>query len=154
MTSPLVPIPPASPSRPVGQSLLQIVPSTSCLQCEVCCRFPEKDSFLRPFFTGDEIWAAVAAGLAPELFPSTEGAQIHLVPNPAGEGYVCPAFDSETSHCRIYEVRPLDCRLYPFALMWDAERTHVLLGWDTKCPYMREALVAGGPGNRCGGAMD
>jgi len=94
---------------------------------------------LRPFFTGDEIRAAVAAGLTPELFPTTEGTQIDLVPNPAGEGYVCPAFDTETSHCRIYEVRPLDCRLYPFALMWDAERTHVLLGWDTKCPYMRDA---------------
>ncbi|ULA60450.1 MAG: hypothetical protein LZF60_250028 [Nitrospira sp.] len=142
MTSPLVPISPARPTRPVGQSLLQIVPSTTCLHCDVCCRFPERDSFLRPFFTGDEIRAALAAGLTPELFPATEGTQISLVQNPAGEGYVCPAFDSETSHCRIYEVRPLDCRLYPFALMWDAERTHVLLGWDTKCPYMREASAS------------
>ncbi len=139
MTSPLVPISPASPTRPVGQSLLQIVPSTACLHCDVCCRFPEKDSFLRPFFTGDEIQGAVAAGLVPELFPTIEGAQIDLVPNPAGEGYVCPAFDSATSHCRIYDVRPLDCRLYPFALMWDAGRAQVVLGWDTKCPYMRDA---------------
>ena len=142
MTSPLVPVSPANPTRPVGQSLLQIVPSTTCLRCDVCCRFPERDSFLRPFFTSDEIRGAVAAGLAPELFPTTEGAQVDLVTNPAGEGYVCPAFDSETSHCRIYEVRPLDCRLYPFALMWDAERAHVVLGWDTKCPYMREAPSA------------
>ena len=139
MTSPLVPISPPNPARPVGQPLLQIVPSTSCLQCDVCCRFPERDSFLRPFFTADEIQSAVAAGLAPELFPTTGGGQIDLVPNPAGEGYVCPGFDSATSHCRIYEVRPLDCRLYPFALMWDAEHAHVVLGWDTKCPYMREA---------------
>ena len=139
MTSPLVPVSPASPTRPVGHSLLQIVPSTACLQCDVCCRFPEQDSFLRPFFTGEEIQGAVAAGLAPECFPTTEGAQINLVPNPAGEGYVCPAFDSGTSRCRIYDVRPLDCRLYPFALMWDVERAHVLLGWDTKCPYMRDA---------------
>ena len=139
MTSPLVPVSSASPARPVGQSLLQIVPSTACLQCDVCCRFPEHNSFLRPFFTGDEIQAALAAGLRPELFPTTEGAQIELVPNPVGEGYICPAFDTATSHCRIYDVRPLDCRLYPFALMWDAERTHVVLGWDTKCPYMRES---------------
>lgn len=139
MTRPLVPISPASPARRVGQSLLQIVPSTTCLHCDVCCRFPEQDSFLRPFFTAHEIQDAVTAGLAPDLFPTTGGAQIDLVPSPAGEGYVCPAFDSATSHCRIYDVRPLDCRLYPFALMWDAERTHVVLGWDTKCPYMREA---------------
>jgi len=125
--------------RPVGHSLLQIVPSAACLRCDVCCRFPEKDSFLRPFFTADEIQAAVAAGLAPELFSTPDGTQINLVPNPSGEGYICPAFDSTTSQCRVYDVRPLDCRLYPFALMWDRAHTQVVLGWDTKCPYMRDA---------------
>ncbi len=121
-------------------SPLQIVQSATCLQCEVCCRFPERDSFLRPFFTAEEIDAAIAAGLAPEHFSHAEGTQIDLVPNPVDEGYVCPAFDGATSRCRIYDVRPLDCRLYPFALMWDAARTHVVLGWDTKCPSMREAV--------------
>ncbi|CAE6754326.1 conserved hypothetical protein [Nitrospira defluvii] len=138
MTSPFVQATPAIPSRPVGQSLLQIVPSTACLHCDVCCRFPESDSFLRPFFTADEIRLAVGAGLAPERFSDVEGAQIEVVPNPSGEGYLCPAFDPATSHCRIYDRRPLDCRLYPFALMWDASHTQVLLGWDTKCPYMRD----------------
>jgi hypothetical protein len=37
-------------------------------------------------------------------------------------------------------VRPLDCQLYPFALMWDKAQKQVLLGWDTKCPFMREAI--------------
>ena len=139
MMSPFVPVSTMMPSRPVGDSLLQIVPSATCLHCDVCCRFPERDSFLRPFFTADEIQTAVAAGLASDLFPQPQGAQIDLVPNPAGEGYVCPAFDSSTSQCRIYDVRPLDCRLYPFALMWDAAHAQVVLGWDTKCPYMRDA---------------
>ena len=121
---------------------LQIVPSATCLHCEVCCRFPEQDSFLRPFFTAEEIEAATAAGLSPEHFSNAAGTQIDLVPNPMDEGYVCPAFDSATSHCRIYDVRPLDCRLYPFALMWDAERVRVVLGWDTKCPYLRETIPA------------
>ncbi len=138
MTSPFVHPSASIPPRPVGQSLLQIVPSTACLQCDVCCRFPESNSVLRPFFTTDEIRSAVGAGLAPERFPDAGGAQIELVPNPSGEGYLCPAFDPATSQCRIYDVRPLDCRLYPFALMWDANHTEVLLGWDTKCPYMRD----------------
>jgi len=81
----------------------------------------------------------MAAGLAPELFSTPDGTQIDLVPNPSGEGYICPAFDSTTSQCRVYDVRPLDCRLYPFALMWDRAHTQVVLGWDTKCPYMRDA---------------
>lgn len=119
-------------------SLLQIVPSATCLHCEVCCRFPERDSFLRPFFTAKEIETATAAGLSPEHFPNVAGTQIDLVPNPVDGGYICPAFDPATSHCRIYDVRPLDCRLYPFALMWNAMHTQVVLGWDTKCPYLRD----------------
>ncbi len=119
-------------------SPLQIVPSATCLHCDVCCRFPDRDSFLRPFFTADEIRAATAAGISSEHFPTAAGTPIDLVPSPAGEGYVCPAFDVTTSHCRIYDVRPLDCRLYPFALMWDATHAQVLLGWDSKCPYMRD----------------
>ena len=138
MTSSFVPIVPTHASRPGGDPLLQIVPSSACLSCDVCCRFPERDSFLRPFFTADEIGTATAAGLPPALFPHPDGSQIDLVPNPDGEGYVCPAFDCATSQCRIYEARPLDCRLYPFALMWDAMHEQVLLGWDTKCPYMRD----------------
>ncbi len=116
--------------------LPQIVPSQVCLRCEVCCRFPEPDSFLRPYFTAEEIRRAVAAGVDPAAFPDPQGGQVRVVPHPAGEGYLCPAFDPATSHCRIYEVRPLDCQLYPFALMWDATGDQVVLGWDTKCPFM------------------
>ncbi|HVG02284.1 MAG TPA: phosphatidylglycerol lysyltransferase domain-containing protein [Nitrospira sp.] len=119
-------------------SPLQIVPSATCRHCEVCCRFPEEDSFLRPFFTAEEIEQATAAGLSSAYFPNAAGAQIDLVPNSEEGGYICPAFDRATSQCRIYDDRPLDCRLYPFALMWDTLHEQVVLGWDTKCPYMRD----------------
>jgi hypothetical protein len=65
-----------------------------------------------------------------------------LVPEPHGEGYLCPAFDAATSRCRIYEQRPFDCQLYPLALMWNEPHDQVLLGWDTKCPFMREEVPA------------
>ena len=119
-------------------SPLQIVPSSTCLQCDVCCRFPERESFLRPYFTAEEIAAAIAVGVAPGHFPSHAGSQIRVVSNPQGDGYLCPAFDPVTAQCRIYDVRPLDCRLYPFALMWDKDYSRVLLGWDTKCPFLQE----------------
>ncbi len=40
--------------------LPQIVPRQICFRCDVCCRFPEPDSFLRPYFTADRMvpWAA------------------------------------------------------------------------------------------------
>lgn len=139
---------PTDPSRPAFPPLSvdrlrerrtallpQIVPGEVCFTCDVCCRFPERDSFLRPYFTGQEIHEAVQAGVDPGYFENQTGCQIALVPSPGGEGYQCPAFDAHTGRCGIYDVRPLDCQLYPLALMWNADRTEVVLGWDLKCPF-------------------
>ncbi|MFM8551179.1 MAG: hypothetical protein ACKOCD_02535, partial [Nitrospiraceae bacterium] len=67
-------------------SFPQCVPSRVCVSCDVCCRFPEPDSFLRPYFTAEEIAQAAAQGIDPALFPDPAGSQIGLVPNPSGEG--------------------------------------------------------------------
>jgi len=128
----------ASPLTISSGVLPQLVPSSACFRCDVCCRFPDPDSPLRPYFTGDEISRAVDLGLETQAFPDRRGSQVIVVPNPQGEGYVCPAFESQSGTCRIYEQRPLDCQLYPLALMWNAEQSEVVLGWDTKCPFMSE----------------
>ena len=140
-----------------------MVPSATCVRCDVCCRFPEADSVLRPYFTEQEIIEAVARGVAPAHFPDRRGGQISLAMNPSGEGFLCPAFDPATSHCRIYEGRPLDCRIYPLAVMWsdpltptffpegrgEGEGAEVVLGWDTKCPFLqtgdRQSAIGNGP---------
>ena len=126
----------ASPVTTVPRSLPQIVPSSACFQCDVCCRFPEPDSVLRPYFTDQEIARAVEHGLAAAVFTDAQGSQVTLVPDATGEGFHCPAFESGAGTCRLYEQRPLDCQLYPLALMWDAAHQEVLLGWDTKCPFI------------------
>jgi len=133
-----------SPAHPASKrsDLIQItplpqyVPSRVCLSCDVCCRFPEVDSFLRPYFTAHEIAAAVSRGIDSAAFPDPQGSQIRVVPDPTGEGYLCSAFDPATSHCRIYERRPLDCQIYPLAVMWSADHRQVVLGWDMKCPFL------------------
>ena len=121
-------------------ALPQVVPSRTCLQCDVCCRFPDSDSALRPYFTENEIDRALAWGVEETAFPNRRGSQVLLVPAAHGDGYLCPAFDAATSTCRIYEQRPLDCQLYPLALMWDEPHAQVVLGWDAKCPFMREEI--------------
>lgn len=123
----------------------QIVPSKVCFACDVCCRFPEQDSALRPYFTKEEILAAVASGMSPDAFPDHAGSKVAVVPN-GEEGYRCPAFDPQTGHCGVYEVRPLDCRLYPVAVMWDQTHSAVVMGWDSKCPFIRDNL--GSPESR------
>ena len=40
----------------------------------------------------------------------------------------------------MYERRPLDCQLYPLALMWNEAYNEVQLGWDATCPFMQEQL--------------
>ena len=124
--------------RLMSIDLPQAVPNERCLRCDVCCRFPEKESPLRPYFTEAEIARAVAHGVPAAAFPDVSGGRITLIPHPQGEGYICPAFDAGTNGCTIYEVRPLDCRLYPFAVMRPPRGEGVLLGWDRLCPYLRE----------------
>ena len=134
--------------------LPQHVPSRVCLSCDVCCRFPEADSFLRPYFTAHEIAEAVSRGIDSAAFPDPRGSQIRVVPNPAGEGYLCSAFDPATSHCRIYERRPLDCQIYPLAVMWSADHRQVVLGWDTKCPFLAGSSRFEVRGSRLEGGME
>lgn len=131
---------PLSASVTSPSALPQLVPSRICCECDICCRFPDPDSALRPYFTDHEIARALAGGVAGIAFHDRRGSQVALVPAPHGEGYLCPAFDDATSQCRIYEQRPLDCQLYPLALMWSEAHNQILLGWDTKCPFMREEV--------------
>ena len=116
----------------------QLVPSHVCLSCDVCCRFPERTSQYRPFFSQSEIQEAIAHGIDAKVFSNLLGSQVEPVPHPFEDGYLCPAFDPQTSHCRIYNVRPLDCQIYPFVIIWDRERHRVHLGWDIKCPFLRD----------------
>jgi uncharacterized protein len=127
-------------SATVHSTLPQIVPSSTCVRCDVCCRFPDPDSPLRPYFTDREIAEAVDGGVDEKAFVDRSGCQVTVVPDGQGEGFLCPAFDVQTSHCRIYQQRPLDCQLYPLAMMWNAAHDEVLLGWDTKCPFAREQM--------------
>jgi uncharacterized protein len=116
----------------------QIVPSPVCAVCDVCCRFPEAESALRPYFTAEEIQAAITAGVSPQAFPDHRGTKITLIQH--GAGYMCPAFEADTGRCGIYEARPLDCRLYPVSIMWDISQTQVVMGWDRQCPFIAERL--------------
>jgi Fe-S-cluster containining protein len=131
----------SSPLRKELPIVEQIVPGTVCATCDVCCRFPERDSPLRPYFTRDEIRAAISAGVSEDVFADPAGSKISVVPDVEhGDGYRCPAFHPATGQCGIYDSRPLDCRLYPVAVMWDRGHTAVVAGWDSKCPFIVDRL--------------
>ena len=116
--------------------LQQIVPSKTCLSCDVCCRFPDRDSFLAPIFTDSEVQRATNNESDRNLFQQmADGRSARVKLQSCGEIYICPFFDPNSSECRIYTNRPLDCRIYPFALMYNEDETEIVLGVDTICPF-------------------
>jgi len=108
--------------------------SADCLRCDVCCRFPEPTSALAPFFGNMEIDAATGAGVSPGAFlPGEYGPGHAVMLQEQGSAFACPAFRETTNDCAIYAARPLDCRLYPFMLMFSPRGDRVLLGVDQHC---------------------
>ena len=122
--------------NPTNATLYQIIPSDVCFSCDVCCRFLEEDSPLAPIFTATETEKVIAHGADPTLFrPQADGKSAQIQLKPYNDFYICPFFEPETSHCTIYPIRPLDCQLYPFALMFSEDGSEVVLGVDSLCPF-------------------
>ena len=120
----------------MNAKLHQIIPSEVCFSCDVCCRFLEVNSPLAPIFTEVETERTITHGADATLFrPQADGKSMQIQLIPHDDFYICPFFDPETSHCTIYPIRPLDCQLYPFALMFSEDRSEVVLGVDMLCPF-------------------
>lgn len=116
--------------------LYQIIPSEVCFSCDVCCRFLDSDSPLAPIFTKDEKQRLLSQEAEATLFRQREdGLSSQTALKPHEDYFICPFFETETNECSIYTNRPLDCQLYPFALMYNADQSSVVLGVDMLCPY-------------------
>ncbi len=116
----------------------QIVPESWCQECRICCRFPEQEGVQLP------TWSAREAG----WIPSQAGGRGWLKAESGGPSLIpqlqrcaadlhCPAFSHEGNRCTIHPLRPLDCRIYPFALARTAGGSQTLLAMDMKCPYVQ-----------------
>ena len=99
----------------------QFVPSEFCIKCKGCCRFKEADS----------VWS-------PCLLDEEGGRRIVPIANPDGTGFICPFLGTTDNKCKIYDIRPFECRLYPFLI--NLRRGQVLLTVDLNCPYVYEKI--------------
>ena len=122
--------------------LPQLIPSEICLDCPVCCRFPEKHAGLSPFFFPLE--RTQAEQLKPEGAFREAGparpSKAELVA--CGHGFACSFFNPGDHTCRVYEARPLDCSMYPAVVMHGRDSGKVLVGADSKCPALGRPAVA------------
>lgn len=121
----------------------QFVPEEWCLACRRCCRFADPQDAQTPAFSTEESARAIAIGASPAWFAEAGGGSrgVRLAAHPCG-GAQCPALESATHQCRIYAERPLDCQIYPLVVTRDASQRRLLLGADTKCPYVQQLGAA------------
>lgn len=108
----------------------QIVPQEICLICDGCCRFIEKESLWRPVFTPEEK-SRINNNLS--LDKDHKINVIHYK-----KTNICPCFSVEQNLCKVYNLRPFDCQLYPFLLIRSGSK--VCLGLDQKCPFTKTFL--------------
>lgn len=100
----------------------QLIRHEQCQRCRECCRFRADRQYFAPIFTAQEVEAirAVRGDDMPVFHPfkgSDKVFQIELVPAKQPDDvypYVCPFLDEERYACSIYDVRPFDCRTWPF----------------------------------------
>jgi len=115
----------------------QFVPSEVCLRCQGCCRFSEELSVWAPCLLDEEIQDFVDNKDIPAVSLSLDK-RIPPVPNPKGEGFICPLLNIDDNKCRIYGLRPFECQLYPFLITLRNKK--VLLTVDLNCTYVREKV--------------
>lgn len=126
----------------------QIVHHEQCKRCGECCRFREDRQDFAPIFTVEELDAIrhVREDL-PEFMPFKATDNIFQIRLKKAEKptpyypYVCPFLDEEAYRCTIYDVRPFDCRVWPFIVLRVKETGEVLLAHFTEsaCLALAEA---------------
>ena len=114
----------------------QFVPQEICLKCQGCCRFREANSVWSPCLLDEEIQDLLDKEI-PSAFISSDK-KLLPIPNPQGEGFICPFLDAKENKCKIYGFRPFECQLYPFLI--NLRNGKVILTLDLNCPYVREHL--------------
>jgi len=112
----------------------QFVPQEYCLKCKGCCRFKEADSAWSPCLLDEEIQDLLDKNIPAVYISGTR--KIMPVSNPKEEGFVCPFLGMQDNKCRIYELRPFECQLYPFLI--NLRNKKVILSVDLNCPYIYE----------------
>ena len=114
----------------------QFVPSEACLKCQGCCRFREMDSAWTPCLLEEEIQDLIDKDI-PAAYINIQK-KIRPVPDPKGEGFLCAFLDADSNKCKIYQMRPFECQLYPFLI--NLRNNKVVLTVDLNCPYVQENM--------------
>jgi Fe-S-cluster containining protein len=115
----------------------QFVPQEFCLKCRGCCRFKEANSVWSPCLLDEEIQELLDKPGIPAASIAIDR-RIQPIANPQGIDFICPFLETLDNQCRIYDLRPFECQLYPFLI--NLRKGKVLLTVDLNCPYVYEKI--------------
>jgi Fe-S-cluster containining protein len=115
----------------------QFVPQEYCLKCQGCCRFKEDNSVWSPCLLDEEMLELIDKEGVPAA-SLTIDRRLQPIANPFGEGFICPFLNVQDNKCKIYNLHPFECQLYPFLI--NLRKTKVLLTVDLNCPYAYEKI--------------
>jgi hypothetical protein len=115
----------------------QFIPQEFCLKCEGCCRFASLDSAWAPCLLDEEIQDYLDKNNLPPALISIDR-RIQPIPNPGKDNFICAFFNLQENKCKIYEIRPFECQLYPFLI--SLRHKKVFLTVDLNCPYIKEKI--------------
>ncbi|MBU4252241.1 MAG: YkgJ family cysteine cluster protein [Candidatus Omnitrophica bacterium] len=122
---------------PSLKMIKQFVPQEFCLKCRGCCRFKEANSVWSPCLLNEEVQELLdKKGLPPASISIDR--RLQLIANPIGADFICPFLGSQDNQCKIYDLRPFECQLYPFLI--NLRKGKVLLTVDLNCPYIYEQI--------------
>lgn len=110
----------------------QLILKGYCIKCLGCCRFREADSCWSPRLLKEELVILSRRKSCKKALDS--GGSISLVPGNAGENnFFCSFLEQRSNRCRIYSLRPLECRIYPFLIKRKGKE--LFLAADLNCPF-------------------
>jgi Fe-S-cluster containining protein len=127
----------------------QLIKHEQCLRCYEkvvvpCCKWESQDSSV-VLFAESEIKIIRQSGCEmPDFRPYRNSKTVFQVEPKKSKlddsMYVCPFLDEDRYMCRIYEMRPFDCRAWPFLFAEGKEAGSTVIACFTEdwCPGLQE----------------
>ncbi|MBN2454751.1 YkgJ family cysteine cluster protein [Candidatus Woesearchaeota archaeon] len=113
----------------------QLMTSSDCKKCSLCCRFADGFEDYAPVFSTEEKEKVLKKGFPSSLFKKigNELWQVSLERR-ADQVLYCPFYSGW--QCKIYDVEPFECVLWPFYVMKsrDGKKALLAIDEDEACP--------------------
>ena len=114
----------------------QFVPSEVCLKCKGCCRFNDMNSVWAPCLLDEDIQNLLDRDIPSAVISIDK--RLLSIPVEGAATYLCPFLGSDGNKCKVYDIRPFECQLYPFLLSVRNKKINLTI--DLNCPYASEMV--------------